>query len=125
MKRTPTTPTPSAVTGRRYWRSLDELAETPEFRQWVEREFPEVKRPIDDFHKVVARVDGQLDSLLDRDLVLPPETFLERQRFSRLRKPCELVTSTKNPAPSFSFFRHLSSASRPRMSEAKSGIAVS
>lgn len=27
--------------GRKYWRSLDELAETPEFRQWVEREFPE------------------------------------------------------------------------------------
>src|SRR5581483_11154084 len=30
--------TPSS--GRAYWRSLDELAETPEFRQWVEREFP-------------------------------------------------------------------------------------
>jgi MoCo/4Fe-4S cofactor protein with predicted Tat translocation signal len=29
-----------APTGRTYWRSLDELAETPEFRQWVEREFP-------------------------------------------------------------------------------------
>src|SRR5436190_10680658 len=27
--------------GRAYWRSLDELAETPEFKQWVEREFPE------------------------------------------------------------------------------------
>jgi len=27
--------------GRMYWRSLDELANTPEFRQWVEREFPE------------------------------------------------------------------------------------
>jgi molybdopterin-containing oxidoreductase family iron-sulfur binding subunit len=29
------------VSGRTYWRSLDELAETAEFRQWVEREFPE------------------------------------------------------------------------------------
>ncbi|HEV7925302.1 MAG TPA: TAT-variant-translocated molybdopterin oxidoreductase [Verrucomicrobiae bacterium] len=27
-------------TGPKYWRSLDQLAETPEFRQWVEREFP-------------------------------------------------------------------------------------
>jgi len=27
--------------GRLYWRSLDELIQTPEFRQWVEREFPE------------------------------------------------------------------------------------
>jgi MoCo/4Fe-4S cofactor protein with predicted Tat translocation signal len=27
--------------GKVYWKSLDELAATPEFRQWVEREFPE------------------------------------------------------------------------------------
>ena len=31
---------PEPVTGPRYWRSLDELAHTPEFRQWVENEFP-------------------------------------------------------------------------------------
>jgi len=31
---------PELETGRKYWRSLDELAENPEFRQWVEREFP-------------------------------------------------------------------------------------
>ncbi len=31
---------PEPPTGQTYWRSLDELAETPEFRQWVEREFP-------------------------------------------------------------------------------------
>jgi molybdopterin-containing oxidoreductase family iron-sulfur binding subunit len=35
----PTCPEPEF--GRKYWRSLDQLAETPEFRQWVEREFPE------------------------------------------------------------------------------------
>jgi MoCo/4Fe-4S cofactor protein with predicted Tat translocation signal len=28
------------ATGRRYWRSLDELADTPEFREWVANEFP-------------------------------------------------------------------------------------
>jgi molybdopterin-containing oxidoreductase family iron-sulfur binding subunit len=28
------------VPGLRYWRSLDELADTPEFGQWVEQEFP-------------------------------------------------------------------------------------
>ena len=26
--------------GRRYWRSLDELADTPEFKDWLHREFP-------------------------------------------------------------------------------------
>jgi MoCo/4Fe-4S cofactor protein with predicted Tat translocation signal len=31
----------NSTAGRRYWRSLDEVAETPEFRQWLEREFPE------------------------------------------------------------------------------------
>jgi MoCo/4Fe-4S cofactor protein with predicted Tat translocation signal len=30
-----------ATNGRRYWRSQDELADTPEFKQWLEREFPE------------------------------------------------------------------------------------
>jgi MoCo/4Fe-4S cofactor protein with predicted Tat translocation signal len=27
-------------TGKRYWRSLEELADTPQFRTWLEREFP-------------------------------------------------------------------------------------
>ncbi|MEY2409405.1 MAG: hypothetical protein QOF48_2075 [Verrucomicrobiota bacterium] len=31
---------PEPESGQRYWRSLDQLAEAPEFRQWVEREFP-------------------------------------------------------------------------------------
>src|SRR5215510_14620392 len=31
---------PEPETGRKYWKSLDQLAETPEFKQWVEREFP-------------------------------------------------------------------------------------
>ena len=41
MKRTPTTSTPPAITGRRYWRSLDELSDTPEFKEWLQREFPQ------------------------------------------------------------------------------------
>jgi molybdopterin-containing oxidoreductase family iron-sulfur binding subunit len=28
-------------TGQKYWRSLDQLADTPEFHQWLEREFPD------------------------------------------------------------------------------------
>ncbi len=35
---TNSTPT---TTGRRYWRSLDELADTPEFKEWLHREFPQ------------------------------------------------------------------------------------
>src|SRR5688500_5464480 len=31
---------PSGEVGPKYWRSLDEVAETPEFREWLQREFP-------------------------------------------------------------------------------------
>jgi len=43
MKRKVHHPEPAAgeSTGRKYWRSLDELAETPGFKAHVEREFPE------------------------------------------------------------------------------------
>ncbi len=33
-------PCPEPETARRYWRSLDQLAETPEFNEWLQREFP-------------------------------------------------------------------------------------
>ena len=35
------TTTPTQTTGRRHWRSLDELADTPEFKDWLHREFPQ------------------------------------------------------------------------------------
>ena len=31
---------PEPTTGKHYWRGLGELEDTPEFRQWLEREFP-------------------------------------------------------------------------------------
>src|SRR6201993_4841243 len=31
---------PENLTGKRYWCSLEELADTPQFRSWLEREFP-------------------------------------------------------------------------------------
>jgi len=35
-----------APSGRTYWRSLDQLADTPEFRDWVERRFPQSMREL-------------------------------------------------------------------------------
>jgi MoCo/4Fe-4S cofactor protein with predicted Tat translocation signal len=32
---------PETTGGRKYWRSLGQLADTPEFRGWLEREFPQ------------------------------------------------------------------------------------
>jgi len=41
---------PELETGRRYWRSLNELSDKPEFRQWVEREFPAGDTMVADAH---------------------------------------------------------------------------
>ncbi|MBM3882204.1 MAG: hydrogenase, partial [Verrucomicrobia bacterium] len=40
MSKTVPPPCPEPATGPLYWRSLEHLAETPEFRAWAEREFP-------------------------------------------------------------------------------------
>jgi len=37
----------SPATGRRYWRSLDELADMPEFKEWLHREFPQGASELD------------------------------------------------------------------------------
>jgi molybdopterin-containing oxidoreductase family iron-sulfur binding subunit len=37
-----------SVTGRRYWRSLDELADTAEFKEWLQREFPQGASELED-----------------------------------------------------------------------------
>ncbi|CAN5346690.1 hypothetical protein BH23VER1_BH23VER1_18960 [soil metagenome] len=41
MKRVWHHPQEPETTGKRYWRSLGELEDTPEFRGWLEREFPQ------------------------------------------------------------------------------------
>src|SRR5213594_3255025 len=40
MSKTIPPPCPEPETGPKYWRSLEQLADTPEFQQWVQREFP-------------------------------------------------------------------------------------
>src|SRR5690554_4645732 len=43
MKRTISHPEPSAreIAGPQYWRSSEELTDTPAFNEWLQREFPE------------------------------------------------------------------------------------
>src|SRR5208282_5894408 len=41
MNPNPPTPAKMSATGRRYWRSLDDLSDTPEFKDWLHREFPQ------------------------------------------------------------------------------------
>lgn len=49
----------------------------------IERELPEVKRAVEDFHRRIDRANRSFDALVERDLVWPPETFLERREFAR------------------------------------------
>ncbi len=39
---------PESTEEKRYWRSIDELSDTPEFHQWLEREFPEGAAELND-----------------------------------------------------------------------------
>ncbi len=39
---------PAAAGGKAYWRSLDDWANTPEFRQWAQREFPALASELDE-----------------------------------------------------------------------------
>ena len=32
---------PEPESGRKYWRSMDQLVDAPEFQQWLQREFPD------------------------------------------------------------------------------------
>ena len=51
----------------------------------VDRELGDVKRAVEDFHRLGERVGADLDHLFERDLLFPPETFFERREFQRAR----------------------------------------
>src|ERR1700722_17342238 len=48
MNQTPTNS--NSANARHYWRSLDELADTPEFKDWLHREFPQGASEMEDGH---------------------------------------------------------------------------
>lgn len=49
----------------------------------IEREFPEVKRTIEGLLRTCEQQDAALDRIFERDLVWPPQTFLERRELAR------------------------------------------
>lgn len=51
------------------------------------REFPEIQRPMEDFHAAVTRANAQVDGLLGEDLAWPPEGFFESRRVARWLRP--------------------------------------
>ncbi|MBX3272540.1 MAG: hypothetical protein KF729_19935 [Sandaracinaceae bacterium] len=61
-----------------------ELAREPELLgREIEREFPEVKRPIEDFLRINEAQQQLFDAVFDHDLAWPPDTFFERRDHAR------------------------------------------
>jgi glycine/D-amino acid oxidase-like deaminating enzyme len=63
---------------------FDLSSDDERFAREIEREFPAVRRPIEDFHRETLRASEELDRILERDLSWPPTTFFERRELARL-----------------------------------------
>jgi len=51
----------------------------------LEREMPEGRRPIEEFHRWVERTQARLDDWVGRDLAWPPSSFFERREHAQGR----------------------------------------
>jgi len=61
---------------------IDVHAETEKWLAELARELPAVRRQAADVTRTLGEVGGELDRVMRRGLVWPPETFPERQQFS-------------------------------------------
>ena len=62
---------------------LDLTREDALLEREIERELPEVKRPVEEFLAAADRYDALLDRIVDRDLMWPPQSFFERREAAR------------------------------------------
>lgn len=92
---TPELPFQVAMPRHRFDLALDPATLSAE----LEREFPKVKRPIEDFHRLAGKVATQLDGLLERDRVWPAEKFFEHQEFARASAAAGLGREGDIPDP--------------------------
>jgi phytoene dehydrogenase-like protein len=53
------------------------------FTREIEREFPELRRSVDELYADLARVNGAADEAFERDAIWPPGTFWERRETGR------------------------------------------
>lgn len=62
---------------------IDYVGDAAELEREIKREFPEVERPIADLYDRLGRWNEAIDRMVERDLVWPPDSFLERREFAR------------------------------------------
>jgi hypothetical protein len=65
-------------------RRLELPPDTAVFGREIDREFPEVRRIIDELYAELARTNAAADSAFEKDVVWPPGTFWERRETARV-----------------------------------------
>lgn len=63
---------------------LDLPPDTELFAREIDREFPSVRRVVDDLYAELARTNGVADAAFERDVVWPPGGFWERRETARV-----------------------------------------
>src|SRR5579864_9148715 len=64
-------------------RRIDLPPDTTLFAREIDREFPEVRRVVDELYAELARVNAAADATFEKDLVWPPGSFWERRETQR------------------------------------------
>src|SRR5258708_10687069 len=68
------------------------------FAKEIDRNFPEVRRVVDELYAELARTNAAADITFDRDLVWPPGTFWERRETERAAVSMPRLESARLPA---------------------------
>jgi phytoene dehydrogenase-like protein len=79
---------------------LDLPPEPAAFAHEIDREFPAVRRVIDDLYTELARASAAADAAFERDAVWPPGTFWERREVARLASTLPHLGDAGDGAPS-------------------------
>jgi glycine/D-amino acid oxidase-like deaminating enzyme len=79
-------------------RALDLPPDQELFAKEIDREFPEVRRVVDELYADLARTNAAADAAFDRDIVWPPGTFWERRETLRV---ASMLPHLREEAPDF------------------------
>lgn len=69
------------------------------FSREIEREFPEVTKPISDLYADVSSINGLVDDAFEKDAIWPPGNLWERMETGRLASSLPLVESGDSTYP--------------------------
>lgn len=84
-------------------RRLELPPDTTLFGREIEREFPEVRRIIDELYAELARTNAAADSAFEKDVVWPPGSFWERRETARVLATLPHVKAPSGGGPAQDF----------------------